>query len=289
MPRGGHFGFWGVPKTIFRSRWKQFHKRSHRDRTKGVNSVDREGPHAQPTSVPDGVPEPWRLQYNVDNYSKGSIPRSASSLARRNYTKSYWDFLAPADMAVSPVARDTVLRGLDPGRRGGAHSGLGCAMVHGNDESTMVPTHIRNALKSADTSAMAQDKLRNNTEASFLECLEEGGTAKKLGVFSLRRLRELCEEHEIVWHLGQVDPGRVRQADANSREKFPYVDEQASLVDDLRLNQIHQFGHRINSRRKPLWRAIANQEKLFHRQYLRRRAMNLEEKKAQSGVIKQKV
>jgi len=289
MPRGGHFGFWGVPETIFRSRWKQFHKRCHRDRTKGVNTVDREGPHSQPNFVPDGVPEPWRLQYSVDNYSKESMPRSATLMARRIYKQSSWNFLKPADAAVSPVARDTVLRGLDPGRRGGAHSGLGCLMVHGNDVSTMVPTHIRNALETADKSAIAQDKLRNETEASFLECLEKGGSAEKLGMFSLRRLRELCEEYEIVWHFGQVDPGSARQAEANSREKFPYVDEQASLVDDLRLNQIQQFRHRINSRRKPLWRAITNQEKLFHKQYLRRRAMNLEEKKAESGVVKQKV
>jgi len=106
--------------------------------------------------------------------------------------------------------------------------------------------------------------------------------------FAVRRLYELCEEKELVWDRGQQDPHKDRRAEEEQAHgRFPRVDEQASLVDDLQLKDILKLRHKTNRRRHPKWIEITYQYKKWHQQYLRRKAMLEDEVKARMGVIKQ--
>lgn len=57
--------------------------------------------------------------------------------------------------------------------------------------------------------------------------------------------------------------------------RFPFIDESASLVDDLHLRDILKLGHRTNSRRLPRWKEIQYEHKKGHRSFLRRRQVKL--------------
>jgi len=116
------------------------------------------------------------------------------------------------------------------------------------------------------------------------------------------RFYELCEEKEILWHDvavntrgrplgGQQGPrGAEQQGDAArgpDRGHFPYIDEQAALVDELRLDEVLRLRHRRNERRHPKWIEKAYQTRQRHKKYLHRRAINLDEIKERMGVLKQ--
>merc|ERR1711953_612786 len=100
-----------------------------------------------------------------------------------------------------------------------------------------------------------------------------------------RRLYELCEEKELVWAGGQIDPNRERQDELHSRGHFPRVDEAASPMDDLMLKDILLLRHKTNRRRHPKWIEISYTYKKWHQQYLRRGHMLQDEVKARLSIM----
>lgn len=289
-------GLWKpTPKDIFKSRWKRFYKRCYRPRTAG-NAVDRPPPHEQGAWNSDGVPSPWRLHYSLTNFQ--FKPPDLQRSGFKAYTSNLERYMLPSVRCSMPTARDLVLRCLDRGQHWACDSGHGRAEVskwRPSSSSTSesqaatpahVPTHIYNAMVSeaaaeAGQSAAAQD---------FLEVLKIESHSE---TFVVRRLYELCEEWELVWEGGQNDPRKPQQrrsllgdAPAIDRGRFPFVDEQASLMDELSLREILRLSHRTKSRRHPKWRETAYWYKKCHRQYLRRKAMNEDEVKQRMGLLK---
>jgi len=114
--------------------------------------------------------------------------------------------------------------------------------------------------------------------------------AKQTRFFKVRRLMNLLEEQEIVWSSGRRlqtrRAARSRSAD-DPRGNFPYIDEKAGLLDELDLAEILRVNYKTNSRRLPKWKEIQFWFKKWHRVYLRRRAVKIEEAKARVGVVKQ--
>lgn len=302
MPKAGHFGGWyPLPKDHFRSRWKRFYKRSYRpDRGLGINTVDRPPPYSAPYSMrlgtaepihPDSVPSPWRVQCSgVSGTSGASAEPNFHDQRRagyRMYRSNVKAFTAPAIFARSSTALDVVLRCIDPGRqRGRSDSGLGRPELFGMrvggrnsrsagdskiDAPQNVPHHIYTLMEAAS----------HDHGQEFLEALSENKES-----FALRRLYELCEEYEIVWHRGQAELNR-ESADEESKKqgRFPRVDEQASLVDDLALRDILKLRHKTNRRCHPKWVEITYQHKKGHKQYLRRRHMLQDEAKARMSML----
>lgn len=190
--------------------------------------------------------------------------------------------------------RDLILRCLDPGRRGGAHSGYGRPEV---GTTTASPKYLENLI---------EEVAEENQSQKFLEKIlrtpETQSEEQFPQVFYVRRLAELLEEKEIVWADGQTDPkalagksrggnliGGTPGQEARDRGQFPYVDEQASLIDNLDLAEILRLKHRINKRRHPKWQEVQYQYKKWHKQYLRRRAVLQDEVKARMGILRQAV
>jgi len=203
------------------------------------------------------------------------------------------EYLAPARLSSDPVARDLILRSLDPGRHwGGAETGLGRAAYladrfaggPGGDTGDLnrlkehVPMHLYDVLEthckkesaSADTTALF-DKLVNGDPETF----------------PVRRLYEICEEREIVWDKGQADFSRDGHQDTEQKATgFPYVDESVGSVEDLLLRDILKLKHKTNRRRHPKWLEIRWQRQQWHKQYLRRKHILEDEVKARMGVLK---
>lgn len=290
MPRGGYFGLFrqNPQADIYRSRWKRFYKRSYRPRTP-FNLPEAPPPHPQPTwgrgdnedqVHPDGVPSPWVLQYSLSNFEK--LPTDARRTAQRHYDFNFRSFMNGAmKCSPNPVAQDVILRCLDRGRKGGADTGLGRPEA-GLSWDDRAPIHLRNIF---DTEAEKSDD-----GVQFLSILQNEGS--NTDQFHNRRLYKLLEEKEIVWERGQLDVRKLSKRGAEgesdgSRGNFPFVDEQASLIDDLQLREILRLRHRINRRRHFKWIAIRYQYKKWHAQYLRRRDMVLDEAKARMGVLRQ--
>lgn len=295
-------GLWKpTPKDIFKSRWKRFYKRTYRPRS-GFNAVDRPTPHEQGKYHTDGVPSPWKLNFALKNFGQG-FPPDAMRYSQKAYEFNLRRLLRPATFCNNPVGQDVVLRCLDPGRRQtGADSGYGRACV-GNGErynrakardqegdskqvrtSEVLPMHIYNLINGeAERDDRGQD-FASALKASFQEA----------EVFPVRRLYELCEEKEIVWLDGQTDPramaARTRSItgeETADRGRFPYVDESASLIDELTLKDVLRLAHRTKSRRHPKWREIQYQYKRNHQAFLRRRHVEKDETQARMGVLRQ--
>jgi len=307
MPRGGHFGLWKpTPKDIFKSRWKKWYKRCYRWRTPG-NEPDRAPPHIGALlrdGPPDGVPSPWKLHYSVDNFS-AVRPSDLRRYAYRAYESNVGDFLLPYRNCRQPALRDAVLRSLDWGRRGVSDSGLGRAEVvrfgaseptsQGGREAAAVPELLPKHIHAAILSKAAKEK----ELGSFMEVLTQESHSDW---FPVRRLYELCEEKEIAFggmlerkpRGGGADgggAGRGGTGDGLSekptdRGRFPYVDEKASLIDEVNLNQILRLRHKTNSRHHPKWREVRYTFKKWQQQYLRRRHMLKEEEKERMTAIK---
>merc|ERR1712129_206794 len=70
------------------------------------------------------------------------------------------------------------------------------------------------------------------------------------------------------------------------RGRFPYVDEKASLIDELNLREILKLRHRTKSRHHPKRKEVRYCFKKWQQQYLRRRHMRKEELKERMGVLK---
>lgn len=291
-------GLWKpTPKDIFKSRWKRFYKRLYRGRTSG-NTVDRPTPHEQPTHVNDGVPSPWKLHYSMRNFGAGK-PQDGRRASQSAYGLNVERYMRASSLCNNNAARDFVLRCLDRGQRGVSDSGLGRAETATwkfaadadaqNIEKALeppghVPAHVYRIIEG--------EAERSGESRRFLELLQ--GPESRSDTFAVKRLYQLCEEWELVWEGGRNDPRRPpprRQlpdgsAEAKDRGRFPYVDEQASLMDELGLKEILRLAHKTSSRRHPKWREREYWFRKCHASYLRRRAMNEEEVKQRVGVLK---
>lgn len=297
-------GWFPIPKDFYRSRWKQFYKRSWRTRS-AVNNPERPGPHPQPRFNPDDVPSPWKLQYSLNNFD--SFVPGMNRYAQQSYALNVPRFLQPAahchpmepkgsdrergggsgfedEPSVQEItAQDHILRCLDPGRRGGGHSGYGRLEVNHytnkDAPSDSTPEHIRNLM-----SSVAQADGREAQD--FVETLMARDERRQF--FAVPRLMKLCEEKEIVWEKGRLDQDRNKKREQLTenldRGHFPYVDEQASLIDDLVLREILKLRHKTKTRRHPRWIEISYQRKRWHQQYLRRRQMLKDEMKVRMGL-----
>jgi len=156
----------------------------------------------------------------------------------------------------------------------------------------LLPRHIYGAILS---------KAAKDSElGSFMEVLTQHSQSD---VFPVRRLYELCEEKEIAFDGklekrpkggasgdggggskgGGADGLSEQPAD---RGRFPYVDEKASLIDELNLREILKLRHKTNSRHHPKWKEVRYCFKKWQQQYLRRRHMQKEELKERLGVLK---
>lgn len=228
----------------------------------------------------------------------------AASTATKMYVLNLRRFLEPAwrcdpafsksrnaDPSDEPVlnpqlmgSRDYLFRCLDRGRNGGFNSGYGRAEAN-QSSSTTVP-HIWNILK---THVPQED-----TGSEFISLLKGEEAHRHWNYFAVKRLMELCEEKEIVWERGRMPDrdGPMKrkpnpdQADKELLERghFPFVDEQASLIDELALKDILRVRHKTNRRRQPYWIEYQYQHKQKHQQYLRRREMLKDEAKARLGL-----
>lgn len=294
-----------TPKDIYKSRWKRFYKRCYRLRSP-FNMPDRPPPHEQGNHYTDGVPSPWKLNYSLQNFAE-RVPPDGMRLAQLTYAENHQRFMAPARACKAPLFQDAVLRCLDAGRRGGGDSGYGRAEVEqwAAEESEagpaktpeLVPRHVYVALQAAAARGEAAGGPPQRSFAlsgeGFLASLR---SETRSDVFPVRRLYALCEEKELVWEGGQPDPSRRQKrlstdpeggAAKVDRGRFPYVDEQASLIDELGLREILRLRHRTNSRRHPKWLELRYWYKKWHRQYLRRRQMLKDEVKERMGILKQ--
>lgn len=292
MPRGGHFGCWKpLPKDFFRSRWKQFYKRSYRKRS-AYNEPDYPKIHDPPMFNPDSVPSPWKLHYSNANFKHEELPADQRYTARRMYRYSLPMFLEPyrSSTTPNPAVREALARSLDPGRRWRSDSGLGrpetgsTVVSEGQRQLEALPVHLHNIFK--DRASRGEESMK------FLQTIS--GTVPE--TFAIRRLYQLCEEKEIVWDKGQrpvSSGGRARSPTSASAEddvdrgRFPFVQEEASLVDELGLETILKLRHKTNRRRSPRYIEVVYQMKKGHKQYLRRRHMVMDEVKARMGVLKQ--
>jgi len=273
-----------TPKDIFKSRWKRFYKRCYRPRSAG-NAVDRPPPHDQAYLPHDGVPSPWRLHFSAANFVEGT-PSDARRSAYTAYKNNVKRYMLPSVNCNGPIFRDLVLRCLDRGQRGTCDSGLGRAETATFPaDSGHAPSHLFNIIEG--------EAKRSEESQAFLETLQAPICQSE--TFAVRRLYELCEEWELVWEGGLNDPRRgssLRRSppeggpELKDRGRFPFVDEKASLIDDLGLREILRLAHRTSSRRHPKWREKVFWYKKFHSQYLRRKAMVEEEAKQRMGILK---
>eukprot|EP00928_Gymnodinium_smaydae_P014227 TRINITY_DN1517_c0_g1_i2.p1 TRINITY_DN1517_c0_g1~~TRINITY_DN1517_c0_g1_i2.p1 ORF type:complete len:380 (+),score=64.08 TRINITY_DN1517_c0_g1_i2:148-1140(+) len=255
------------------------------ERGGGANSVDLPGPYRQSDEHHDGVPSPWRLQYAASNFG-GHLPVDMRRQGFQMYNLNLKMFMKPATMSNNPTARDAVLRALDPSRHmRGNDSGLGRTGMrrkfkedgNANDQDqehhAHVPSHI-----------FALAKQNIETHQDLVNALIRDETES----FAVKRLYELCEEKEIVWSWGQRDPNVDRNDGASGDHgRFPHVDEQANLVDELKLDAILKLRHKTNGRRRQKWTEIQYEFKRRHQQYLRRRHILQDEMKARLGVLKE--
>lgn len=266
---------------------------------------DNSPPHPQPKwgfdqsaeqVFPDGVPSPWVLQYSLANFG-GELPPDARKFSQKAYIWNVKKYMQPAFIATrNPIGQDLILRCLDAGRKGGADTGYGRAEVGATFDET-APTYLRDIFEDEAKGDEAIDFLANlkATQAvgSGMKATNYDTSGSSTDLFHNRKLFHLLEEKELVWNGGQQDVRKMARrgldGGENSKERghFPYVDEQASLIDDLQLREILRLRHRMNRRRHFKWIEISFQYKKWHRQYLRRRAMMLDEVKARMGVLRQ--
>lgn len=276
-------GIWRpLPKDIFKSRWKRFFKRCYRPRT-GGNALDRAPPHIQADHM-DGVPSPWKL--HMREAEKGTYFRD-ERIAGIHYRNNQERYLRPAIHCTEGIASDVILRSLDPGRHNYMSlTGFGkleAAWMHidgtkedGTQPATpwedSVPEHILNEMKPLMGRKETWEVIK--TRPNF---------------FVVRKLRQLCEEQEIVFKNGIAglrDPRQRAGAEGPDRGNFPYVDEQASLLDELTLDEILRIRHKTNSRRHPKWKEVQYWFKRWHGIYLRKRAIKRAELKEAQGIAK---
>lgn len=227
------------------------------------------------------MPSPWVLQYSLGNFQDGQPP-DGKRYAQKAYQHNATKYLNPAKICHNPTGKDLILRCLDVGRRGGADTGYGRPET-GTPWIESGPAHLRNLFE--------KEAEKDDESNDFLATLQESSNAGSTDTFHSRRLYNLVEEKEIVWLGGQLDTRKMSNRSSqgggdSSRGHFPFVDEQASLIDDLQLREILRLRHRINKRRHFKWIAIRYQYKRWHSQYLRRRAMMLDEVKARMGVMR---
>jgi len=274
-----------------------------------MNNPDDSPPHVQPMwgrdpkaeqIFPDGVPSPWVLQYSLDNFGRNNAPPDAKRYAQTTYEWSKRNFHFPVEKANNSIARDLILRSLDAGRKGGSDTGYGRAEVSCTWEESG-PEHLKRIFHDEVENSKGKDGKYTSAE-DFLTTLKEmqpilggGGQGARLPsqcteYFYNRRLYKLYEEKEIAWLGGQLDVRKLSRRGGDGTDErghFPYVDEQASLIDDLQLKEILRLKHRINRRRHFKWLEITYQYKKWHQQYLRRRAVLQDEVKARMGVLKE--
>lgn len=334
MPRGGHFGLWKpTPKDIFKSRWKRFYKRTYRDgRIYRGNSPDV-GVPKQPLGNHDAVPNPWKLLVSTGKWSDDKVrwpqdlkyteymenqrQEKRDSKKKENPTpktmgqraaEATKQYLKPAEECINPAGRETILRVLDSGRRGGGDSGFGrlgpvTTVATSNDNrlhAPHLPFHIfekMEAYRRGQNTKQFLEIVKQRSDAKDQKGSEDGEEVDQTGLplpldFPVRRLEELMHEQEIVWDGGLQKPkddNKYGEAGGGeiSRGHFPYIDEQASLVQEFTLSDILRLAHKTKSRRHPKWLTFQFEQKKRHSAYLRRREMNNDEAKRKMGVLRQ--
>lgn len=286
-------GWWPTPKDIFKSRWKRFYKRGNRQRSMKINAADWEKPHMQGFRAKNFLAAPWKWNYSTENFPRdGGKPPDLTGTADVMYRNQVKRFMLPlqhltvmsketgARNTKEPDVQDFILRCLDAGRRGRCDSGHGRAEV-ALDKKAVAPSHLLQAMEAA-----SDEDARGETEASSAEFLSAISTFETSPThFHVRRLMQLCEEWEITWEGGQAEDEDEENEPARGR--FPYIDEQASLVDELTLKSILRLRHKTKCRRSPRWLEAVYHMKKGRSSYLRRRAVCTEEANAQMGVLKQ--
>lgn len=232
----------------------------------------------------DFLASPWKWQYSPENFGEQNLPpdlrgQAGNFSSDKLYTRLEKDYLKPWEHMKMTTgerdhsAHDCVLRCLDAGRRGRCDSGLGRAEVAPLAD-VVAPSHLLNVMK-----AEAHDG-KEDTKAFF-----DALTNRKPTQFYVRRLMQLCDEWEIVWQGGQADD--YDDENERTRGRFPYIDEQAALVDDLQLKSILRLRHKTKRRRSPKWIEAVYQMKKGRSEYERRRQVNKEEADQRKGVVKQ--
>lgn len=279
-------GIWRpLPKDIFKSRWKRFFKRCYRPRT-GGNALDRAPPHIQADYM-DGVPSPWKLHIR-DEDKEGNLFRDERRGAGRDYSSNLQGYLRPARFCTEGTASDVILRSLDPGRQNYMSlTGFGKLEAAWNHIDG-TPNEDRGAPRITDWEDAVPDHIL--TELKQFQKNEVREVIKtRPNFFVVRQLRQLCEEKEIVFKdgiAGLRDPRQRAGAEGIDRGNFPYVDEQASLLDELTLDEILRIRHKTNSRRHPKWKEVQYWFKRWHGIYLRKRAIKRAELKEAQGIAK---
>jgi len=264
-----------TPKDIFRSRWKRFYKRCHRFRTAGVNTLDA-SLSTPPKYDHDSVPSPWRLHYSPLNYNGdySGYPLDQKLSGAYLYAKSFKKYMSPADQCNNDAARDAIMRCLDAGRRGGAESGLGRPVVFvGISEEPSVPgtEHLHEIIK-----GFIEESKQDQNEA-FKKALRT-----ESDVFAVRRLYEVCDEWETVWEKAA---NNTDDENSDDEGRFPYVNEDATLVGQVRMNDILRVRHRTNWSSKPYWVEYRYQKKKRKQKYLRLRHVKKEEEKRAANIV----
>jgi len=163
---------------------------------------------------------------------------------------------------------------------------------HGPSLPAHLPSHIYSALqeRSEQLDGKGTDRKEEDLGYSFFQRLT---TESKQSHMPVRRLMELVDEYEIVWENGQNNPraGNNRKKPEDGveevdRGRFPFIDEQAGLLDELNLKEILRLNYKTKSRHHPKWREIRYDSKKGHTQYLRRKEMNRDEEKAKMGIMR---
>jgi hypothetical protein len=78
--------------------------------------------------------------------------------------------------------------------------------------------------------------------------------------FPIKRLYNLCNIYDSVWNPQSSRRSRGRAAgepstvaSSDSRGPFPYVDDRATVLNELTKSHIQQLRHRVNSENHPKW------------------------------------
>lgn len=196
-------------------------------------------------------------------------------------------------MKAGTVGSDYILRILDSaGRRvkHRGHSGVGHPSAGYGGTGLLedvAPRHLRTAVDKYVTKS-SDEKEHDSGEDFQEQIIRSVSQWKGTYPFIVRRLMALCHQYEMVWY--ERPPRRRSAGGAHAdqgpdRGEFPYVDEQASLLDDQRLDAILRTRHRLNRRRHPKWIEIQYVKKQWHRQYLRRKQMLALEVKERQGLF----
>lgn len=170
-----------------------------------------------------------------------------------------WSWLRPSDVNVNPrrtsiysraealymVAfnraidqrRHYIMESLDRsvGDDGGARSTSGYGLEPRRSEGVSSVPHLRRILE--------------ETDKQFAEQLD----GVKLETFPLKRLYSITQLYESVWKPSSRRSRNAVAAGDDNRGPFPFVDDRATVLNELTKQHIMQSRHRVNSENHPKW------------------------------------